>query len=77
PTGRRLSWERPSPWTRSLTAPDPAAERGPEIRWYEDGTLNVTVNCVDRQEAAGRGEKVAPDLEGGPRDPRAVPYTQL
>ena len=72
--GRRLSWERPFTRTRSLTAPDPAAERGPEIRWYEDGTLNVAVNCVDRHVAAGRGEKVALYFEGEPGDRRAVTY---
>lgn len=60
-----------------LTAPDPAAERGPEIRWYEDGTLNVAVNCVDRHVAAGRGEKVALYFEGEPGDRRAVTYAQL
>lgn len=75
--GRRLSWERPFTRTRSLTAPDPAAERGPEIRWYEDGTLNVAVNCVDRHVAAGRGEKVALYFEGEPGDRRAVTYAQL
>ena len=75
--GRRLSWERPFTRTHSLTAPDPAAERGPEIRWYEDGTLNVAVNCVDRHVAAGRGEKVALYFEGEPGDRRAVTYAQL
>jgi len=33
--------------------------RAPHFTWFEDGTLNVSHNCLDRQVAAGRGEKVA------------------
>jgi acetyl-CoA synthetase len=33
------------------------------IRWYEDGVLNVSVNCLDRQ-LARRGDKTALLFEG-------------
>ncbi|MFO1377317.1 MAG: acetate--CoA ligase [Steroidobacteraceae bacterium] len=40
------------------------------IRWYEDGELNVSVNCLDRQ-LATRGDKTAVLFEG---DDPAVSY---
>ncbi len=36
--------------------------------WFEDGQLNVTVNCLDRQVKAGRGDKVAILFQGEPED---------
>ena len=47
------------------------------IRWYEDGVLNVTVNCLDRQLAA-RGDKTAILFEGDdPAESRAISYREL
>ena len=31
----------------------------PFARWFADGTLNVSANCLDRHVAAGKGDKVA------------------
>src|SRR5699024_1239872 len=45
--------------------------------WYQDGTLNVAENCLDRHIAAGHGDKVALYFEGEPGDRRAVTYNQL
>lgn len=75
--GRRLTWDRDFTRVQDLTPSDPATERGPEIRWYADGTLNVAVNCVDRHVDAGRGEKVALYFEGEPGDREAVTYADL
>ncbi|WP_336704524.1 acetate--CoA ligase [Micrococcus terreus] len=74
---RRLDWDTEWHTTHSWTAPDPEAERGPEIRWFEGGELNVAENCVDRHVAAGRGDKVALHFEGEPGDRRSVTYTEL
>ncbi|WP_413544285.1 AMP-binding protein [Citricoccus nitrophenolicus] len=74
---RRLDWDTEWHTTHSWTDPDPLAERGPEIRWFEGGRLNVAANCVDRHVAAGRGDKVALYFEGEPGDRRAVTYAQL
>ncbi|HUR18835.1 MAG TPA: acetate--CoA ligase [Acidimicrobiales bacterium] len=49
----------------------------PFVRWFDGGTLNVSVNCVDRHVAAGRGGKVAFHWEGEPGDTRAVTYSDL
>ncbi len=47
------------------------------IRWYEDGELNVTVNCLDRH-LATRADKTALLFEGDePGHSRAMSYREL
>jgi acetyl-CoA synthetase len=47
------------------------------VRWYEDGELNVSVNCLDRQLAA-RADKTALLCEGDdPGSSRAISYREL
>lgn len=74
---RRLDWSEEWHTIHSRTAVDPAARRGPELRWFEGGKLNAAYNCVDRHVLAGRGEKVALYFEGEPGDRRAVTYQDL
>jgi acetyl-CoA synthetase len=72
--GKRLDWIKP--YTRvketSLAYPDVS------IRWFEDGTLNVAANCIDRH-LKKRGEQVAIIWE--PDDPaqegRHITYREL
>ncbi|HVE94784.1 MAG TPA: acetate--CoA ligase [Acidimicrobiales bacterium] len=49
----------------------------PFAKWFVGGKLNVSVNCVDRHVAAGRGERVAFHWEGEPGDTRTITYAQL
>ena len=52
--GRRVDWIKP--YTRvKNTSFDP---RNVSIKWFEDGTLNVCANCVDRH-LSTRGDQVA------------------
>jgi acetyl-CoA synthetase len=47
------------------------------IKWFEDGVLNVSANCLDRH-LAERGEQVAIIWEGDdPGDSRTVTYREL
>ena len=50
----------------------------PFARWFSDGTLNASYNCLDRHVEAGRGDKVAyhwiADAEG---ESRTITYSQL
>lgn len=47
------------------------------IRWYEDGTLNVAANCLDRQ-LEKRGDKTAIIFEGDdPSESRRISYREL
>jgi acetyl-CoA synthetase len=49
----------------------------PFARWFHDGTLNLSVNCLDRHVRAGRGDKVAYHFEGEPGDTRTITYATL
>ncbi|WP_275427176.1 acetyl-coenzyme A synthetase N-terminal domain-containing protein, partial [Stenotrophomonas maltophilia] len=47
------------------------------IKWFEDGTTNVSHNCVDRH-LATRGEQVAIIWEGDdPKDDARITYREL
>ncbi|SHO58042.1 acetate--CoA ligase [Vibrio quintilis] len=47
------------------------------IHWFEDGTLNVSENCIDRHLKA-HGDEIALIWEGDdPRDDKTLTYTQL
>jgi len=50
----------------------------PFAKWFSDGTLNASYNCVDRHVEAGRGDKVAyhwvADAEG---EGRTITYGEL
>ena len=48
-----------------------------DIKWYEDGVLNVAYNCLDRHVEAGNGDRVALLWEGEPGDTRRVTYAEL
>ncbi len=47
-----LAWH--TPFTKTLDDSE-----APFYKWFEDGTLNASYNCLDRHVEAGRGDKVA------------------
>ncbi|ODQ01259.1 MULTISPECIES: acetate--CoA ligase [Salinivibrio] len=48
-----------------------------DIRWFEDGTLNVAANCIDRH-LQDKGDQVALIWEGDdPKDDATLTYKQL
>ena len=49
----------------------------PFFKWFSDGELNITYNCIDRHLEAGRGDKVAYYWEGEPGDVRVITYQDL
>ena len=49
----------------------------PHARWFDGGTLNASVNCVDRHLTRGRKNKAAIIWEGEPGDSRVLTYGQL
>ena len=50
----------------------------PHAKWFVGGTLNATVNCVDRHVEAGNGDRVAFRWIGEPQDDtRTITYRQL
>jgi acetyl-CoA synthetase len=71
--GRRLDWIKPYTKAKNTTfGPDEVS-----IKWFEDGTLNVSVNCIDRH-LATRGDQVAIIWEGDdPTEDTTITYRQL
>ncbi len=49
----------------------------PFSKWFVDGKLNASVNCLDRHIEEGRGDRVAFFFEGEPGDTRTITYAQL
>ena len=71
--GERLDWIKPPKKIKDVSF-DP---QDLHIRWYEDGELNVSANCLDRH-LAERGDKVAIIFEGDdPKDSRRITYREL
>ncbi|MFM5855936.1 acetate--CoA ligase [Aeromonas rivipollensis] len=71
--GKILDWM--TPYTRvKNTSYDPGHV---SIKWYEDGLLNVSANCLDRH-LHERGDKVAIIWEGdNPAEDRKLTYREL
>ena len=49
----------------------------PFAKWFVDGKLNASVNCLDRHVEEGRGDRVAFFFEGEPGDTRTITYSDL
>jgi acetyl-CoA synthetase len=50
--------------------------KAPYSKWFEDGQINLSANCLDRH-LATRGDKVAIEWEGEPGDSRKITYREL
>tara|TARA_B110000093_G_scaffold183116_1_gene232186 strand:+ start:2869 stop:4812 length:1944 start_codon:yes stop_codon:yes gene_type:complete len=71
--GRRLDWIEPYTIVKNTTFDHADVS----IKWYEDGKLNVSANCIDRH-LPTRGEQVAIIWEGdNPNDNKNITYNQL
>ncbi len=64
-----LKWDKH--WNQALDWQPPYA------KWFIGGTLNATVNCLDRHIEEGRGDRVAFHFEGEPGDTRTITYADL
>ncbi len=71
--GQRLQWIKPYTRAKNTTfGPGPV-----DIRWFEDGTINVSANCIDRH-LATRGDQIAIIWEGdNPDESERITYRQL
>ena len=67
---RELHWHRP--FTKVLDDSNP-----PFFKWFADGELNVSYNCVDRHVEAGHGDRVAYHWHGEEGEARAITYADL
>ena len=65
-----VSWKKP--FTKVLDQ-----SKAPFFKWFEDGVLNVSYNCLDRQVEAGLGDKVAIIFEADDGKVARVTYKDL
>jgi acetyl-CoA synthetase len=65
-----VEWK--TPFTKVLNS-----DHAPLFKWFEDGTLNVSHNCLDRQVEAGFGGKVAIIFEADDGTVTHTTYTDL
>jgi len=71
--GKRLDWITPYTKVKDTTF----EHSGVSIKWYDDGVLNVSANCIDRH-LATRGTQTAIIWEGdNPEDSAHITYAQL
>jgi acetyl-CoA synthetase len=67
---KTLSWFKEP--TTDLNDSDP-----PFYKWFEDGTINASYNCLDRHVEAGNGDRVAYHWHGEEGEERTVTYADL
>ena len=67
---RNLHWH--TPFTQTLDWTNP-----PFAKWFADGKLNISYNCLDRHVEAGNGDRTAIFFEGEPGDTKEITYAEL
>ena len=67
---RQLHWHKPFTETLDFS-------NAPFAKWFADGELNVSYNCLDRHVEAGWGKRVALFFEGEPGDTKVYTYLDL
>jgi len=67
---RELQWHKP--FTQTLDFSNP-----PFAKWFADGQLNISFNCLDRHVLAGNGDRTALIFEGEPGDTKKISYAEL
>ncbi|MCE2493759.1 MAG: acetate--CoA ligase [Alphaproteobacteria bacterium] len=71
--GKRIDWIKPYTKVKDVSY----AADDLHIRWFHDGTLNVSANCIDRH-LASRGDKPAIIWEGDdPDNDKTITYREL
>ncbi len=65
-----VEWQ--TPFTRTLNE-----DNAPFYKWFEDGKLNVSYNCLDRNIKKGLGDKTAIIFEADDGEVTRVSYQQL
>jgi acetyl-CoA synthetase len=65
-----LAWHKP--FTKTLDWTNP-----PFAKWFEDGQINASYNCLDRHVLEGKGDKTAILFEGEPGDTQTYTYSEL
>jgi acetyl-CoA synthetase len=67
---KALHWHQPPSQTLDWSA-------APFAKWFADGKINASYNCLDRHVKAGNGERIALYFEGEPGDTKTYTYSEL
>ena len=65
-----ISWK--TPFTKVLDE-----SKAPFFKWFEDGTLNASYNCLDRNVEKGLGNKTALIFEADGGEVTRITYSEL
>ena len=71
--GKRIDWIKPYTKVKDVSY----AEKDLHIKWFYDGTLNVSANCLDRH-LASKGDQTAIIWEGdNPEEDKKISFQEL
>jgi acetyl-CoA synthetase len=72
-------WRRQADALHWFTEPRQTLDDGnpPFFKWFEDGTINASYNCLDRHVEAGLGDRVAFHWRGEEGEEREITYAWL
>ena len=71
--GKRIDWIKPFSMVKNVTYLHPNVS----IKWFEDGTLNVSENCIDRHLATRRNQTAIIWEGDNPEDSKQISYGEL
>ncbi|MFM8926821.1 MAG: acetate--CoA ligase [Rhodoluna sp.] len=67
---KNLNWHKPFSETLDFS-------EAPFAKWFSDGKINASYNCLDRHVLAGLGDRTALIFEGEPGDTKTYSYAEL
>ena len=71
--GKRIDWIKPFSKVKNVTYSHPNVS----IKWFEDGTLNVSENCIDRHLPTRRNQTAIIWEGDNPEDSKHISYGEL
>ena len=71
--GRRITWIKPYKKIKNVKF----SKTDVRIKWYEDGTLNASSNCIDRHLKDKKDKTAIIWVGDNPKDTKKISYKQL
>ena len=71
--GKRITWIKPYKKIKDVKY----SKKEVKIRWYEDGTLNASANCIDRHLKERKDKTAIIWVGDDPKDTKKISYKQL
>ena len=71
--GKRITWIKPYKKIKNVKY----SKKEVKIKWYEDGTLNASANCIDRHLKDKKDKTAIIWVGDNPKDQKKISYKQL